>query len=80
MVCQGHTVRVGPAVVPRFASAKHDKVRTRAADHQAALVFLPTRGSWLNRIEGEFAALRPLALNSLGELPAHCPRQYSNGA
>ncbi|MEK8174637.1 transposase [Streptomyces sp. M19] len=42
---------------------KHPNVRAWAAANDIELVFLPTYGSWLNRIESEFAALRYFALN-----------------
>ncbi|GAB3211771.1 hypothetical protein GCM10027294_35360 [Marinactinospora endophytica] len=42
---------------------KHVKVRTRAADDDIEPVFPPSRGSWPNWIEAEFAALRSFALD-----------------
>lgn len=50
-------------VLDNFSPHKHAEVRTWAADHDVELVFLPTCGSWRNRIESEFAALRCFALN-----------------
>lgn len=45
-----------------FSPHKHAEVRSRTADNDAELVFLPAYGSWPNRI-AEFTALRHFALN-----------------
>lgn len=50
-------------VLDNFSPHKHADVRASAVDNDIELVFPPTHGSWLNRIEAEFAALRYFALN-----------------
>ncbi|MGK5450583.1 hypothetical protein [Streptomyces radiopugnans] len=49
-----------------FSPHKHAEVRSRIADNGVELVLLPTYGSWPNRIEPEFTALRCFALNGTG--------------
>ncbi|WP_406729089.1 IS630 family transposase [Streptomyces sp. GD-15H] len=50
-------------VLDDFSPHKHAEVRSRAADNDVELAFLPTYGSWLNWAESEFAALRYFVLN-----------------
>jgi transposase len=50
-------------VCDNFSPHRHARVRDWCQHNQIELVFLPTYGSSLNRIEAEFAALRYFALN-----------------
>ncbi|WP_418960389.1 hypothetical protein [Streptomyces tritici] len=48
---------------PRGISSQVREHNCLIAANDVELVFLPTYGAWLNRIESEFAALRYFALN-----------------
>jgi transposase len=50
-------------VCDNFSPHCHAQVQAWCNASGVELVFLPTYGSWLNRIEAEFAALRYFALN-----------------
>jgi transposase len=51
-------------VLDNYGSHLKAEVRTWAASHNIRFYFTPTQGSWLNRIESQFTALKRFALAS----------------
>jgi transposase len=50
-------------VMDNYGPHVTDQVRAWAKDHNIRFYLTPTNGSWLNRIESQFTALRKFALN-----------------
>lgn len=63
-------------VLDNYGSHLKTEVREWAATHQIRFYFTPTNASWLNRIEGHFAALKKFALDS-SDFRAHHDQQRS---
>jgi transposase len=51
-------------VMDNFSPHITEEVRTWATDHNVRFYLTPTNGSWLNRIESQFTALRKFALRN----------------
>jgi transposase len=55
---------------PHLSTSKDDRVGTWAAANNVELAYVPFYGSWLNRIEAQFTALRYFALDGTDH-PSH---------
>ncbi len=66
-------------VLDNFSPHRHPNLTAWCADHDVELVFWPAYASWLNWIEGDFAALRYVVLNG-SDFTSHPEQEAAIGA